>query len=289
MSSTKSRHLAVPFGIALLAGVAAAHAAHAAHAANATAPSFAAAIAPAPSSMPASTGAASVAHPVGHAESHPVSHPVVASSTFAPAASAAVPASRVTDEATRTRAIAASAPAASASAAGTTVADVTGDSHLTLHDIDELARSKLTRALRGDGDTPASGAAVTLKTPVPASTAPVPSPVVQPFVPRERTTPVTFVGAYSDALGQHVLYQFNGAVYPARVGEKLLNGWVARRVDGLSVVVAQGKRTWSVPMSGGAQESTGSTFVAGSALGDLSSPLPPGANIAQPISSFGRP
>lgn len=285
MSSTKSRHLAVPFGIALLAGVAAAHAAHAA---NATAPSFAAAIAPAPSSTPAATGAAPAAHLVGHAESQPVSHPVVASSTIAPAASTAVPASRVTDQAARTRAIAASAPAASASAAGTTVADVTGDSHLTLHDIDELARSKLTRALRGDGDTPASGAAVTLKTPVPASTAPVPSPVVQPFVPRERTTPVTFVGAYSDALGQHVLYQFNGAVYPARVGEKLLNGWVARRVDGLSVVVAQGKRTWSVPMSGGTQESTGSPYITSSALGDLSSPLPPGVSLAQPIARFGR-
>lgn len=285
MSSTKSRHLAVPFGIALLAGVAAAPPAHAA---NATAPSFAAAIAPAPSSMPASTGAAPVAHPVGHAESHPVSHPVVASSTIAPAASTAVPASRVTDEAARTRAIAAGAPAASAGAAGTTVADVNGDSHLTLHDIDELARSKLTRALRGDGDTPASGGAVMLKTPVPASPAPAPAPVVQPFVPRERTTPVTFVGAYSDALGQHVLYQFNGAVYPARVGEKLLNGWVARRVDGLSVVVAQGKRTWSVPMSGGTQESTGSPYITSSALGDLSSPLPPGVSLAQPIARFGR-
>jgi hypothetical protein len=279
MSSTKSRHLAVPFGIALLAGVAAAHAA------NVATPSFAAAIAPAPSSTPASTGAAPVAHPVAHAESHPVSHPethpVVASPTIAPAASTAATASRVTDEAAQTGAIAA--------ASVPVVTAVAGDTHLTLHDIDELARSKLTRALRGDGDTPASGATVTLKTPVPAGPAPVPAPVVQPFVPRERTTPVTFVGAYSDSAGQHVLYQFNGAVYPARVGEKLLNGWVARRVDGLSVVVAQGKHTWSVPMSGGAPESTGSTFVAGSALGDLSSPLPPGANIAQPISSFGRP
>ncbi|MFP3708512.1 hypothetical protein SB783_31320 [Paraburkholderia sp. SIMBA_009] len=152
--------------------------------------------------------------------------------------------------------------------------------------MDELARGRITRALRGDGDAPASSAAVTLKTPVPAASAP--APVVQPFVPRERTTPVTFVGAYSDSGGQHVLYQYNGAVYPARVGEKLLNGWVARRVDGLSVTVAQGKHTWSVPMSAGAQETTGSSFVAGSALGDLSSPLPQGVNMAQPISSFGR-
>ncbi|MEK6291469.1 MAG: hypothetical protein V4793_08785 [Paraburkholderia tropica] len=270
----------MPFGIALFAGVAAAHAA------NVATPSFAAAIAPAPSSTPASTRAA----PVVHAESHPVSHSVAASPVTAPEASTAAPASRLTDGAARTRAIAtAGAPASSASAAGTSVAAAVGDTHLTLHDIDELARSKLTRALRGDGDAPASGASVTLKTPVPAAPAPAPAPVVQQFVPRERTTPVTFVGAYSDSAGQHVLYQFNGAVYPARVGEKLLNGWVARRVDGLSVVVAHGKHTWSVPMSGGAQESTGSTFVAGSALGDLSSPLPPGANIAQPISSFGRP
>ncbi|MFP3709235.1 hypothetical protein SB783_35015 [Paraburkholderia sp. SIMBA_009] len=279
MSSTKSRHLAVPFGIALLAGVAAAHAV------NVATPSFAAAIAPAPSSTPASTGAA----PVVHAESHPVSHSVVASPATPAEASNAAPASRLTDEAARTGAIAAAgAPAPSASAAGASVAAAVGDTHLTLHDIDELARSKLTRALRGDGDTPASGAAVTLKTPVPAAPVAAPAPMVQPFVARERTTPVTFVGAYTDSAGQHVLYQFNGAVYPARVGEKLLNGWIARRVDGLSVVVAQGKHSWSVPMSGGTQESTGSPYIAGSALGDLSSPLPPGVSLAQPIARFGR-
>ncbi|MCP3724683.1 hypothetical protein M3I53_16380 [Paraburkholderia sp. CNPSo 3272] len=180
-----------------------------------------------------------------------------------------------------------SASGAAASTSGpASVPGATGDTHLTLRDIDDLARSKLTRALRGDGDAPASSAAVTLKTPAPVESAP--AVVVRPYVPRARTSPVTFVGAFADGSGQHVLYDYNGAVYPARLGEKLLNGWIARRVDGLSVTVADGKRTWSVPMSGNSQESSASTFVTGAALGDLSSPLPPGVNMAQPVSSFGR-
>jgi hypothetical protein len=162
----------------------------------------------------------------------------------------------------------------------------TGETHLTLRDIDDLARSKLTRALRGDGDAPASSAAVTLKTSVPSESAP--AVAVRPFVPHTRTQDVSFVGAYTDGSGQHVLYEYHEAVYPARVGEKLLNGWVARRVDGLSVTVAEGKRTWSVPMSSTAPERSNSTFMTGSALGDLSSPLPPGVSMAQPVLSFGR-
>ncbi|WP_321788150.1 hypothetical protein [Paraburkholderia sp. J94] len=275
MSSTKPRRLAVPFGLALLAT------AVAAHAASVATPSFAAAIAPSPATTtPAAATSSTSVHVV---------HTATTSQASAPVNTHAIAPASTGGEPTQAASAAPAAPAASGTNGTNTVAAVTGDSHLTLHDIDELARSKLTRALRGDGDAPASSASVSLKTLVPAApTASAPAPVVQPFVPRERTTPVTFVGAYTDAGGQHVLYQYNGAVYPARVGEKLLNGWIARRIDGLSVTVAQGKHTWSVPMSGGAQESTGSTFVAGSALGDLSSPLPPGANMAQPISSFGR-
>ena len=161
------------------------------------------------------------------------------------------------------------------------------ESHLTLRDIDNLARNKLTRSLRGDVETPAaSNPAVSLKSPVPVAS--TPAPPVQPYVPRERTTPVSFVGGYVDDKGQHVLYEYNGAVYPARVGEKLLNGWIARGVDGLWVTVAQGKHTSRVPMSGGSQDTSGSTVAAGGALGDLSSPLPAGFSVAQPISSFGR-
>ncbi|WP_156992558.1 hypothetical protein [Paraburkholderia oxyphila] len=161
------------------------------------------------------------------------------------------------------------------------------ESHLTLRDIDNLARNKLTRSLRGDADTPtASGTSVMFKPPAPvASTL---APPVQAYVPRERTTPVSFVGGYVDDRGQHVLYEYNGAVYPARVGEKLLNGWVARGVDGLWVTVAQGKHTWRVPMSGRSQDSSSSSVASGGVLGDLSSPLPAGVSLAQPISGFGR-
>ncbi|WP_321936233.1 hypothetical protein [Paraburkholderia sp. J8-2] len=253
MLCNKSLRLAVPravtVGVALLAPALAAHAA---------APSFSAAIAP----------AAAVATSSPH--------------------SAAVPAALVataTTQAPASRQAAGNASAASA-VVSSSMPTTTGETHLTLRDIDDLARSKLTRTLRGDGDAPASGAAVTLKTPAPVDNAP--AVVVRPYVPPVRTSAVSFVGAYTESSGQHVLYEYNGAVYPARVGEKLLNGWVARRVDGLSVTVAEGKRTWSVPMSSNAPASSNSTLITGSALGDLSSPLPPGVSMAQPVSSFGR-
>ncbi|MCG5077124.1 hypothetical protein [Paraburkholderia tagetis] len=250
MSCNKSLRLAqaraVPLGMVLLAAAVAAHAA---------APSFSSAIAP----------AAGGATPASHA----VASPATATTTGSQASPRAAAAGTVAS---------AAAPAS--------VPGANGETHLTLRDIDDLARSKLTRALRGDGDGAASSAAVTLKTPAPVENTPV--PVLRPYVPNARTSPVTFVGAYTDGSGQHVLYDYQGAVYPARLGEKLLNGWVARRVDGLSVTVAEGKRTWSVPMSGKAPESSNSTLITGSALGDLSAPLPPGVSMAQPVSSFGR-
>lgn len=272
MSSTKPRRLAVPFGLALLAT------AMAAHAASVATPSFAAAIAPAPATTTPATATSSTSVHVVHTATTSEASAPVKTQAIAPASTGGEPTQ-----------VASAAHAAAPASGVNAVAVVTGESHLTLHDIDELARSKLTRALRGDGDAPASSASVSLRTPVPvATTAVAPAPEVRPFVPRERTTPVTFVGAYSDSSGQHVLYQYNGAVYPARVGEKLLNGWIARRVDGLSVTVAEGKRTWSVAMSGGAQEIPVSSFGGGATLGDLSSPLPSGVSLAQPISRFGR-
>ncbi|CAB3805120.1 hypothetical protein LMG28688_06118 [Paraburkholderia caffeinitolerans] len=254
MSSSKSLRLAlpraVPVGVALLASALAAHAA---------APSFSAAIAPAAA--------------VATSSPHSVAVPAVP----------APPVATATTDAQATRQANASAASAVVSSSMPTT---TGETHLTLRDIDDLARSKLTRTLRGDGDAAASSAAVTLKTPAPVENAP--AVVVRPYVPPARTSAVSFVGAYADGSGQHVLYEYNGAVYPARVGEKLLNGWIARRVDGLSVTVAEGKRTWSVPMSSNAPASSNSTLITGSALGDLSSPLPPGVSMAQPVSSFGR-
>ncbi len=51
--------------------------------------------------------------------------------------------------------------------------------------------------------------------------------------------------------GSNVLYEFRGAVYPAHVGVKLLNGWTVSKVDGYLVSVSSGKRTWTEPISGG--------------------------------------
>jgi hypothetical protein len=158
--------------------------------------------------------------------------------------------------------------------------DAGGDSHLTLREIDKLARDKVARALR-DGDEPASSPAASHPaTPVnpvdakPPAEAPIPT-----FISRTpRVDPVTFVGSFRDDQGMHVLYEYDGAVYPARLGEKLLNGWVVRKIDGLTVTVAQGKRTWSSPMRGGAPDDVTTTSTAPAAvsgpLRDLGSPLP---------------
>lgn len=173
---------------------------------------------------------------------------------------------------------------APAPASTPTASAVQGDSaHLTLGEIDQLARSKVVSALRGTHD---AGAPAAARAPGGADGLP-PTAAGKPpaFRPRAHTDPVNFVGAFSDAQGQHVLYQYKGAVYPARVGEKLLNGWVARRFDGQTVTVAQGRRTWTVAMSGDATAITtpGTALL----LGDLASPLPVGM-MAAPLIPNGR-
>lgn len=164
--------------------------------------------------------------------------------------------------------------------------------HLTLDDIDQLSRNKVVKSLT---DSPTGGqqpAAVQPPEAAPAAAstpAPVPEPRHEASRQRSRAEPVTFVGAWRDAAGASVLYEFEGAVYSARVGTKLLNGWTARKVDGFLVTVADGHRTWSEPLRGGSVPSsdTGGPL---QALNDLSGPLPPGGigSGTQVIVPFGR-
>ena len=185
----------------------------------------------------------------------------------------------------------AAAPVVSASHAAATVAAPVmapapaSDAHLTLRDIDQLARNKVARALRdGDGAgsatpaAPASAAPLRAEAPPPATP---PAPVLMaPAWRSPRIDPVTFVGSFTDQQGLHVLYQYGGAVYPARRGEKLLNGWVVRKVEGLFVTVAEGKATRTVAMRSGVPDGVApagnATPVAVSGpLRDVGAPLPP--------------
>jgi hypothetical protein len=167
------------------------------------------------------------------------------------------------------------------------------DSHLTLGEIDTLARNKLASTLRGTPDAAvASSPALTTKPLVTDPKPHAPAPPAPVYTPRAHVEPVAFLGAYSDGLGQHVLYQYNGSVYPALIGEKLLNGWIARRVDGQMVTVSEGRATRHIAMSGDAQAAAAvmqpSAFGAGpSLLGDLSQPLPRGM-VSMPIIQSGR-
>lgn len=164
--------------------------------------------------------------------------------------------------------------------------------HLSLGEIDNRARNKLVSTLRGNPESSPASSTATTK-PVVADAAPrVPAPSAPVYAPRPRVDPVAFLGAYSDGLGQHVLYQYNGSVYPALIGEKLLNGWIARRVDGQMVTVSEGRATRHVAMSGDAPVSSviaqPSPFAGGpSLLGDLSQPLPRGM-VGAPIMQTGR-
>ena len=153
--------------------------------------------------------------------------------------------------------------------------------HLSIDDIDQLARDKVVRQLKG-GDQPASQPQAAV-TPPPAP--PMPPPV-QTHV-EERAEPVRFVGAFGDATGSNVLYEYRGAVYPAHVGAKLLNGWSVRKVDGYLVSVSNGKRSWTEPISGGSPQRDPSPVAGGPlrSLADLGSPLP-AAMMPAPVQIF---
>jgi hypothetical protein len=167
---------------------------------------------------------------------------------------------------------------------------VTG--HLSLGEIDNLARNKLASTLRGAPEVSAASATAATKPMVPDAAPRVQAPSAPVYAPRPHVDPVAFLDAYTDGLGQHVLYQYNGSVYPALIGEKLLNGWIARRVDGQMVTVSEGRTTRHIAMSGDAPVSgvvaQSSPFAGGpSLLGDLSQPLPRGM-VGAPFMQTGR-
>jgi len=167
---------------------------------------------------------------------------------------------------------------------------------LTIEEVDQMSQAKIVQDLTGTGGG-------TKPSPAPVATsvqAPAPAPASTPVVVQKPVRsvapeiPVTFVGAYrDDHSGSFVLYEYNDAVYTARVGEKLLNGWTARKVDGFMVTVASGAgmggHTWTVPIRPMTQAvtlagSTATTGYAGTslqAIRDLGSPLPPGGAIVR--------
>ena len=81
-----------------------------------------------------------------------------------------------------------------------------------------------------------------------------------------------------------MLYDYQGGIYPAKQGSKLLNGWVLGSVDGFVVNVSEGKRKWTEVIA--AQAPAVSVDSPGvQAINDLSGPLPP----AFPIAGGGSP
>jgi len=158
---------------------------------------------------------------------------------------------------------------------------------LTLDDIDQIARTNVVKSMTG-GDSkgvPGAAAQVPAVAPAPASASAAVAP--HPMVHVVHADPVTFVGAYRDEHGgAYVLYDFNGSVYPGRVGSPLLNGWTARKVDGFRVTVSEGSgknaRTWTETIKTDyppVQDSSPNTTRALQAINDLGSPLPPGGPV----------
>ncbi|MGF6637106.1 hypothetical protein [Paraburkholderia tuberum] len=159
------------------------------------------------------------------------------------------------------------------------------EKHLTLDDIDGLARQNLVNSMRkADGAQPPAGG-VALSAPLLTAPAPVATATIVAKSPKRSDTParkvipVSFVGAYSDYAGPHVLYEYQGGVYAAGRGEKLLNGWVVTHVDGYRVTVAEGKRTWSDVISQPAGAGSTGDGPAIQAITDLGGPLPMATNI----------
>jgi hypothetical protein len=180
------------------------------------------------------------------------------------------------------------------------------ESHLSLDDIDKLAREKLVDSMRkgqgGEGNAangpPASGG-VGLSSPLGAAApAPVPAaPVAPPKIDRIVRPPVrrvfsaTFVGAYSDMSGSYVLYDYQGTTYTARSGSRLLNGWTVASIDGFTVNLVDGKRHWTETIAAPADVPAAMPDgPAVRAITDLSSPLPPGgvSSTASTFVPFGK-
>ncbi|ASW04218.1 hypothetical protein [Paraburkholderia aromaticivorans] len=184
--------------------------------------------------------------------------------------------------------------AAQAASAPTPVAMTSGatDTHLSIEQVDRIARSSIARQLAGNQGVQLSGGMPNGAAQVPAAASAPAIVVGHPAASRPRAEPVRFVGAFSDAGGQSVLYEYRNASYPAHVGARLLNGWTVKSVNGFVVTVAdgtgKGARTWTETISGGtpAQDNqpTAAMNVAARGVPDLSGPLPPN----MPLSAIGR-
>ncbi|TGP40211.1 hypothetical protein EN871_28710 [bacterium M00.F.Ca.ET.228.01.1.1] len=184
--------------------------------------------------------------------------------------------------------------AAQAASAPTPITMTSGatDSHLSIEQVDRIARSSIARQLAGNQNGQLSGGMPNGAAQVPAAASAPSIVVVHPAASRPRAEPVRFVGAFSDAGGQSVLYEYRNASYPAHVGARLLNGWTVKSVSGFVVTVAdgtgKGAHTWTETISGGtpAQDNqpTATTNVAARGMPDLSGPLPPN----MPLSAIGR-
>ena len=173
------------------------------------------------------------------------------------------------------------------------------ESHLSLDDIDKLARQRLVDSMRksegGTGSPGGVGLGSPLGTAAPApvmASAPVAVKVERKPAPvAKRVIPVAFVGAYSDPSGAYVLYDYQGTTYTARQGARLLNGWTVASVNGFEVSLADGKRRWTDTIAAPADVPV--SVVDGPAIRaitDLGSPLPPGgiASAAPTFVPFGK-
>jgi hypothetical protein len=164
------------------------------------------------------------------------------------------------------------------------------EKHLTLDDIDGLARQNIVDSMRKAPDAakqqPNEGLNTSLNanpTPAPDTAAPK-APVRKPSPPVKRSIPVSFVGAYSDASGSYALYDYQGAIYPAKQGTTLLNGWVLGRVDGFVVNVSEGKHKWTEVIAAQAPAPTLDSPGL-QAISDLGGPLPATFPIAGSMSA----
>lgn len=184
-------------------------------------------------------------------------------------------------------------------------AAVSQESHLTLDDIDKLARAKLVDSMRGpqggqggQGGSVAPSSGVGLSSPLGGTPAPVaaaapaaPKIERKPSAPPKRLIPATFVGAYSDMSGSYVLYDYQGTTYTARRGSRLLNGWTVASVDGFTVSLVDGKRQWTETIDAPSDVPAAiPDSPAVRAITDLSSPLPPGgvSSTASTFVPFGK-
>jgi hypothetical protein len=164
------------------------------------------------------------------------------------------------------------------------------EKHLTLDDIDGLARQNIVDSMRKAPDAGKPPTNVGLNTSLIATPAPAPetsapkSPVRKPSPPVKRSIPVSFVGAYSDASGSYALYDYQGAIYPAKQGTTLLNGWVLGRVEGFVVTVSEGKRKLTEVIAAQAPAPTVDSPSL-QAISDLGGPLPATFPMAGPMNA----